>query len=273
MLFKTKRDKRQTFISRESLRSDSDNGSYVAFIERALADPSIFQYFKQSPIYQQILEHTTEEQGRQYLDIIADKTPHFLDMLDKFSVNDLVGGANIVRFSDRCSMSPSTLRYTKVASDLWMLFADGLQGAHVAEIGVGYGGQRLVLDQLYRFRSYDMFDLPPVLGLVSKYIESHLLQSSYQTKTLNTHDGDKEYDLVISNYAFSELPAVVQRMYIEKVLKKAARGYLTMNSGRADSVFSKGKMSLQEIQTLIPNTRILDETPYSAPGNYLLVWG
>ena len=119
----------------------------------------------------------------------------------------------------------------------------------------------------------EFFDLPPVLGLVSKYLECHLLQSSYTTKMLNTHGGEKAYDLVISNYAFSELPAIVQRMYIEKVLKKADRGYLTMNSGRVDSVFSKGKLTLEEIRALIPNSRILDEKPCSAPGNYLLVWG
>lgn len=273
MLFKSRREKRQTFISRESLRSDSDNGAYVAFVEKILTDHSLFQNFKQNQVYQQILEHTTEEQGRQYLTLITEQTPHFLSLLDKFAVNDLIGGANVIQFNDRCRLSPSTLRYAKVASDLHSLFGISLEGGNVAEIGVGYGGQRLVLDQLYRFRSYDMFDLPPVLGLVSKYLESHLLQSSYLTKTLNTHDGEKSYDLVISNYAFSELPAVVQRMYIEKVLKKAARGYLTMNSGRADSVFSNGKMTLEEIQALLPNTRILEEKPFSAPGNYLLVWG
>lgn len=273
MLFKSKRNKQQSFISREGLRSDSDNGAYVAFIEQALADQAIFSRFKQSPIYQQILEHTSESQGREYLGIIEVQTPAWLESLDKFAVNDLVGGAHVIQFSEKCKLSPSTLRYVKVASDLHCLFGESLHDMHVAEIGVGYGGQRLVLDQLYRFKSYDMFDLPPVLGLVSRYLESHLLQSSYQTKTLNTHDGEKSYDLVISNYAFSELPSPVQRMYVEKVLKKAARGYLTMNSGRPDSVFSKGKMTLEEIRDLIPDTRILEEKPFSAPGNYLLVWG
>jgi putative sugar O-methyltransferase len=273
MGFSFKRKKEKSFISREGLRSDSDNGAYVAFIERALADSSVFDSFKQNPVYQQILEHTSEEQGRVYLQIIGEQSPHLLGALQRFSVNDLVGGANVVQFSEQCRLSPSTLRYVKVASDLSTLFGQGLEGAHVAEIGVGYGGQRLVLDQLYRFRSYDMFDLPPVLRLVSKYLESHLLQSCYQTKTLNTHDGEKTYDLAISNYAFSELPAPVQRAYIDKVLKKSARGYLTMNSGRADSVFSKGKMTLEEIQAQIPNTRVLEEKPNSAPGNYLLVWG
>jgi putative sugar O-methyltransferase len=273
MIYKFGKKKLQSFISREGLRSDSDNGAYVAFIEQVLTDPAVFECFKQSPIYQQILEHTTEEQGKAYLRIIEEQSPNLLDSLPRFAVNDLVGGANVLQFSENCRLSPSTLRYVKVASDLSALFGPSLEGTNVAEIGVGYGGQRLVLDQLYRFGSYDMFDLPPVLGLVSKYLESHLLQSSYQTKTLNTHDGEKSYGLGISNYAFSELPAPVQRMYIEKVLKKSTRGYLTMNSGRPDSVFSKGKLSLEEIQALIPNTRVLEEKPYSAPGNYLLVWG
>jgi putative sugar O-methyltransferase len=265
--------KKLTFTSREGLRSASDNGGYVAFVEQALADHAVFAQFKKSPVYQQILEHTSEEQARQYLEIIAAQTPQFQSMWDKFAVNDLVGGANVVHFSEHCRLSPSTLRYVKVASDLQHLFGDSLQGAHVAEIGVGYGGQRLVLDQLYRFGSYAMFDLPAVLGLVSKYLESHLLQSSYQTKTLNAHDGAKAYDLVISNYAFSELPTVVQRVYVEKVLKQSARGYLTMNSGTPESLYADERMSLDEIRSIIPNTRILAENPLSFPGNYLLVWG
>lgn len=272
-MFKFLRKKKKSFISREGLRSASDNGGYVAFVESALADHEIFAGFKKNPIYQEILEHTSEEQGRQYLKVIAEQTPNFMEILDSFSVNDLVGGANIIQFSENCRLSPSTLRYVKVASDLTHLFGKGLDGAHVAEIGVGYGGQRLVLDQLYKFRSYDLFDLPPVLGLVSKYLECHLLQSSYKAKTLNTHDGEKSYDLVISNYAFSELPAIVQRKYVDKVLKKASRGYLTMNSGVADSLYSDGRMSLEELQSIIPHTRVLEEKPYSFRGNYVLVWG
>lgn len=265
--------KKKIFISREDLRSDSDDGAYVSFVEQAISDESVFACFKQSPTYQKILEHTSEEQGKEYLKIIAAQSSIFLDSLNKFSVNDLVGGASVFEFPGGYRLSPSTMRYVKVASDLTCLFGNRLDDMHVAEVGVGYGGQRLVLDQLYRFASYDMFDLPPVLSLVSKYLESHILQSSYQTKTLNTHSGDKSYDLVISNYAFSELPAPVQRIYIEKVLKKSKRGYLTMNSGQPNSVFSKGKLSLEEIQALVPGTRILEEKPYSAPGNYLLVWG
>jgi hypothetical protein len=32
-------------------------------------------------------------------------------------------------------------------------------------------------------------------------------------------------------------------------------------------------MILKELQSIIPNTRVLEEKPYSFHGNYLLVWG
>jgi putative sugar O-methyltransferase len=265
--------KNKSYAFRKELRSDSDNGKYVAFIDKALTDNNIFENFKKNKIYQQILEHTSVEQAEKYLKIILEQTPDYKKMWESFAINDLIGGADIHDFKNSCILSPSTLRYVKVASDLQCLFGDDLHNANIVEIGVGYGGQRLILDQLYDFKSYDMFDLPSVLRLVSKYLENHLLQSSYCTKTINQHEGEKKYDLAISNYAFSELPAALQRVYIDKVLKKSKRGYLTMNSGQSDSVFSEGKMSLAEIQTIIPDTRILEEKPHSAQGNYLLVWG
>jgi hypothetical protein len=56
-----------------------------------------------------------------------------------------------------------------------------------------------------------------------------------------------EYDLVISNYAFSELPRDVQINYVKSVLAPSKRGYLTMNSGRSDwTGRSAGKLTLDE---------------------------
>lgn len=271
-MFNFLRKKKKYFVSREGLRSASDNGGYIAFVEKTLTDQKLFSDFKKSTTYQEILEHTSEEQAREYLKVIADQTPEFMKDLKRFSINDLIGGANVVEFTEDCKLSPSTLRYVKVASDLVHLFGADLNGARVAEIGVGYGGQRLILDQVYRFHCYEMFDLPPVLALVSKYLEAHLLESSYATKTLNTHTGDQDYDLVISNYAFSELPAVVQRKYMEKVLKKSTRGYLTMNSGVSGGLYSEGRMTLEEIQYFIPSSKVIEEKPYTYNGNYILVW-
>jgi hypothetical protein len=54
----------------------------------------------------------------------------------------------------------------------------------------------------------------------------------YRPTTLNRFDERAaKFELAISNYAFSELPKVLQLRYITKVLSRAERLYMTMNSG------------------------------------------
>jgi hypothetical protein len=91
--------------------------------------------------------------------------------------------------------------------------------------------------------------------------------------TLNQSLGKETYDLVISNYAFSELPSQVQRKYIQKVLASAKRGYLTMNSGTSKAAFQDNKLSLTELRALLPDFETLPEEPLTHPGNYIIVWG
>lgn len=258
------------FVGMVGNRSLSDNGFYVAFVERALSDFNIFQSFKAYQEYHAILENVSLENGLKYLKIIASQTPHFIDIMDKFKINDAIGNPYIVAYGP-LEISPSTLKYVKVASDISILFGDNFKT--IAEIGVGYGGQLLVMDQVVSIERCDLFDLPPVLELTSKYLEAHTLQSSYRKFTLNQHDGQVDYDLVISNYAFSELPSRLQRMYCTKVLSKSARGYLTMNSGMPNSVFQDDKLSLQELADLLPKFEILEEDPLGHVGNYIIVWG
>jgi len=163
----------------------------------------------------------------------------------------------------------TTLGYIKVTSDIMHHFGD-LDKATVAEIGVGYGGQCLIFDQVYKICVYTMFDLPPVLNLVSKYLESSILNSSYELQTLNQCNGSKEYDLVISNDAFSELPALLQRKYIEKVFCKAKHGYLTMNSGR-EGPHDENKLAIDELRALLPPFNLQDEEPHASDYNHLIV--
>jgi hypothetical protein len=217
------------------------------------------------------LEHVSRAQGQEYLEIIKNEAHDLLGMLDKLKINDEVGSPLLYEYPDVGWISPTTLRYIKVAADIRNLFGD-LALARIAEIGVGYGGQFLILDQLYRMR-YFLYDLPPVLEFASKYLESHILNSSYEAITLNQYDGVGEYDLVISNYAFSELPRQLQQKYIEKIIYKSKRGYLTMNSGLPNSVFKNNKMTIDELRKHLPEFEILEERPNTTPGNYIIVRG
>lgn len=253
-------------------RSVSDNGSYLMVVKEALENYKKFTVFKQDPKYQAILEHSTKEQGAACLEIVRAESPSLLEQLDEFKENDFVGGATTFDYDEVGLISPSTLRYVKVVSDIQNIFGKFI-GPRIAEIGVGYGGQALIADKILDFERYDLFDLQPVVALASKYLECHTLKSSYRGLTLNQHSGNVEYDLVISNYAFSELPSKLQRMYIRKIFQKSKMGYLTMNSGTPNSAFQKDKLSLAELKGMLPAFEVITERPLTHPGNYIIVWG
>ena len=266
------RKKRNFFIGAEGNRSDSDDGLYVTFVMQAVSDGETFRRFRRSNIYRETLEHASYEEGLACLDIIRQKAPHFFELLDRVRDNDIVGSPVVHHYEGYGRLGPTTLRYLKVAADLYELFGD-TPARHVVEIGVGYGGQLLVNDRLFAISSYEMIDLPPVLELASKYLESHVLNCGYRTATLNRKTGEDHYDLAISNYAFSELPAHIQQKYIDKVLSRSKRGYLIMNSGQGNTGRSKGKLTLDELRRLLPTFEILPEEPRTSPDNYLIVWG
>ena len=207
----------------------------------------------------------------QYLQILEKRNDGILEKALKtvFVSDDL--GNPIKFFYDGYDfpLSPTTLRYTKVASDLKQLFGENLKT--VAEIGCGYGGQTLVNDHLLKFNFVKLFDLSIVNKLIERYLESHLLKGTYKTTTINKELVSK-YELVISNYAFSELPRELQIIFINKVLSQSRRGYLTMNSG-ISGTRSIGKLSLDELRKLLPKFEIFEEVPLTSPHNYIIIWG
>src|SRR5439155_19874851 len=111
------------------------------------------------------------------------------------------------------ALSPTTWRYIKVMSDLEKLFGS-LDGWHVAEIGVGYGGQCKILNDLYAVGSYTFYDLEPVMQLAAKYVEaarSPVVERLRLADFRQLGAGEPAtYDLVISNWALSECVRDVQ---------------------------------------------------------------
>jgi putative sugar O-methyltransferase len=255
----------------EQYRSESENGAYAAAVLRALEDQKSFDNFKRIPAYQEILEHVTKQQGEAYLDILKSRNDGMLEKaLETVLVSDSTG--NPVKYNYKnlsIPLSPTTLRYVKVASDLKHLFGSGLD--EVAEIGCGYGGQCLVNDALLDYKHSVLFDLSFVNRLIERYLDYTLMNGAYEVTTIN-QQLPRQYDLVISNYAFSELPAELQRMYIKKVLANSKRGYLTMNSGIAGAL-NTGKLSIQELRDLLPPFECLIEEPLTYEHNYIMVWG
>ena len=263
--------RQKLFAHAEEYRSDSENGHYASAIMQAVKDQRSFDNFKRDYDYRKILEHVSEEQGAQYLKVLQSRNDGILEAgLNSVLLSDSVG--NPIKFKYQGfnhELSPTTLRYLKVTSDLKILFGENL--GNVAEIGCGYGGQALVNDQLLNVTFAHLFDLPFVNMLIDKYLNTQLLRGAYRTNVIN-NTLPQDYDLVISNYAFSELPKVLQLAYIKKVISRSKHGYLTMNSGTGSSR-STGKLTLDELKDLLPEFSLIEEEPQTAAQNYIIVWG
>ena len=257
-------------LNNTNLSDSEKTGYYTAEIRKILLSQRKFQNFKRNRIYNSILEHVSKEQGTKYLEVLRHRNDEILsDSLNSFLSLDHIGNPRKYNYEEGL-ISPTSLRYVKVASDLRRLFGPNLES--VAEIGCGYGGQTLASMMLNQYVNFTLFDLNDVNKLISRYLNNFILDGSFKTTTLNEFDANKNFDLVISNYAFSELPQQLQKKYIEKVLLKSKMGYLTMNTGYYEEDFGN-KISLQEFKKYIPDIEIYAEEPKTGPNNYIIVWG
>jgi putative sugar O-methyltransferase len=257
-------------INKSNLSDSEESGLYLAEIRKILLSNKKFKNFKRNQIYNIVLEHVSEEQGEKYLNLLRSRNDGVLSesLVSLFNM-DLIGNPRKYNY-DEGQISPSTLRYVKVASDLRLLFELNLES--IAEIGCGYGGQTLASMTLNKYVNFTLFDLEDVNKLIQRYLNNFILDGSFNLTTLNEFEANKTFDLVISNYAFSELPHQLQLKYIEKVLLNSKRGYLTMNSGYFEEDFGN-KMSLQEIKIYLPSVEVYVEEPKTGPNNYIVVWG
>lgn len=223
---------------------------YDKFCSKAAEDDELFKTFKQNPVYKQILEHVTREQGQKYFPFIHTKLLNIID--------DNIGSPVKEKYSFG-TYSPTTLRYLSIATDIYDIFGfSALADKSVVEIGAGYGGQFLILDKIFNFDFYSFVDLPGASKLIKKYI------SNFKYNTLNISFGiPSSIDFVISNYAFSELSRDIQEIYLKSIILPSKMGYMILNTEQG--------YSYQELLDIIPNSTIEKNKPFFGR-NYQLVW-
>ena len=264
-----------------SAKSISELSEYPKFCEIAAKEDVIFQDFKRNPKYQYVLEHLDLNQGLDYLAVITRSYPFILNKIEKFRENDRLGNPLTYYYGSLYgNLSPSTLRYMKVAGELVDLFGD-LSNKKIIEIGGGYGGQCKIISDLTGFNSYTLIDLPECCLLAEKYLKTLNVNNTYFISSRNLPTSpdrcrpkEKLYDLVISNYAFSEITSDEQIEYIDKIINKSKSGYITCNF--TSDFFYLTSLSLEEILSLITipgrKIQVLPEEPNSFPGNTLIIW-
>lgn len=253
-------------------KSDSQVTFYEQQLSRLLKSKKSLSDFRRKYDYREILEHVTYTQGKSYLEQIQEYSPqNYIELIEKNKANDLFGNPYEYQYPGVGRVSPTTLRYISTAIDIFETIKLNKESV-VAEIGVGYGGQAAILERMYGIRNYSAFDLPSVIQLSNVYLNNVNSKLKFTSSGFSS-DKNTTWDVVISNYAFSELHRDLQLSYIEHVIAKSKSGYMIMNSGRSNITGrSEGKLSLNEIRNYIPNLQVKEEVPLTGPDNYIIYW-
>jgi putative sugar O-methyltransferase len=247
-----------------------DSDGYMGISRLAAMNDTAFRIFKRSADYRVVLEHVSKGQGRAYLDVIKTEGKDLLEFFPRFKENDRYGSPITYNY-EVGKFSPTTLRYIKVVTDLKNIFGD-LNNFDVVEIGAGYGGQCKIISDVYHFKSYTIVDLGAILPLIQKYLTT-LEVGNVVYESQHRIGRNKEYDLLISNYAFSECVRSVQNYYVQWILDRSKRGYITYNHdglSSANSPYNK-----EEIISILSKKHIIrieNERPKTGKLNFIITW-
>lgn len=244
--------------------SDIFPSGYLDVSFKASFDDSIFNSFKTNQNYTEILEHVTQYQGSQYLDMINNSL--ILENIEKFKINDILGNPKKYHYPKIGESSPTTLRYIKVLQDLMENFV--LENSNIIEIGSGYGGQYVILRQLINPKKYSFVDLPQILPLVKTYVDKLGLTQNVEFIDSESNEFEDEYDLVISNYAISECNLETQSKYLEKILKNSKHGYITHNQFNGYTLDE----FVEKLTHFGKNPVVTVEQPSTSDKNVIIIW-
>ena len=243
--------------------------NFMKLCERAAQEEKIFSNFKNSPVYRGILEHANKIQGEEHYEIALKQSPELKNYFHKFKKNDSIGNPIVENYNFGI-FSPTTLQYIKVLSDLLKEFGENkLSNINILEIGGGYGGQSCIIRDYLNILNYTFVDLPEPLNLTKKYVNAY----GYLNNRFINHSDDiveilkkGAYDLVISNYAFSELCKPLQKEYIS-LFEDIKMGYLTCNQ-LSSQCFSKSEM----LENIAFDVKTSPDIKAENPNNYILTW-
>lgn len=239
---------------------------YLTACNFALTTDEGFSRFKSEKHYKKVLEHTGYKFGRGYLSVLSDRG--FQIPLNFIRIQSKIGDPEIFEYPKLGEISPSTLRYLKVVSDLDFLFP-GWKSQNIIEVGVGYGGQFCAFRELGYKGNYLGIDFEVVAKLALKYASATDPENGASFLGFDSALPISMDHVFLSNFAFSEFDPETQEFYLEKYIRNSSRGYLMWNQL---SELYRGGMTAESLRKIVSG-RILDEEPLTHPGNCLVVWG
>ncbi len=232
----------------------TEHTEFPKFCSMVAGDMERMSTFRSAEICRQVVEGLRPMDAADMPGIIMSQTPRYAELLPAFAENDSFGGPATYDFKGFGSFSPTTVRYIKILSDIEYFFGS-LDGKSVIEIGGGYGGQCKILKARFPQKAYTIVDLPDVLKLAASYLEN----TGTSGVVLQPYDRIKDpmsCDLVLSNYAISELNREIQEFYFDSILSGAECGYIIWN--KVGQPF--GAMGIDAFVSKLKNPRVLSNS-------------
>lgn len=199
--------------------------------------------FKRNKDLVEITEHVGELQIQHGKDMYQEITQ--LNMVDTLTIdrlvrmNDMIGNPyhhKIAPGIQECS--PNSIKYVYYGLlAIRDILQKKLQDIEFVEIGGGYGGQCIILKELFKMfgihiKKYVMIDLDNVVKFQEKYVRAFQMQHDCVFVPYETH---KEYNFheqsyLFSSYCLSELSDSVRNEYYETIVKNIPHGLVIWNN-------------------------------------------
>jgi len=245
------------------LPQEQVGNAFLAECLRIVENAQAFETFKTNETFCKVIGN--DVLPRTTTDILyanIENDPFVLNKLSIFQTNDIFGGAPLHNYQ-LGEISSGTLYFLNILKSLRGVFGD-LTDFDIVEIGSGYGGQaKILIDS--DVKSYSCVDLPETLQLCNKYLNLFNHDVNYY---VFPDVPERKYDLVISNWCFSEFSEKLMEFYFERLIKNCARGYFLMNEWQEE----KKQFILSLCRKFFDTVEVYPEYPKTHPNdNWLLI--
>lgn len=243
---------------------------YVEFIKNISIDNIDNFNFKNNTFYNSILEHVTNEQGQEYLNLIKENFSYITkeQILEYLNINDKYGFPKKVtfKFKDEQDIigSATSIRYIYHAL-LILSYYEKTNLSEMVEVGCGYGGLFLAIcffsnNFNVKINKYFFVDLPEVCNLIQCYlkINNKHINIDYQIHYSDTFGNNiiENNLFFISNYCFTEIDTVLREEYIKYLIPKCKQGFIIWQT-----IFG---YEIEKSHKLFEIKSIIEETPQTS---------
>jgi len=257
--------------------------SWQSFCDGALPGPTL----RDSPIVQNVFDHVLPLVAGEYKTFSADVLSPEIWERAVFAAKawDTATGGR----PELDGLSFTAWKYVALCGKVAQAIAETAPSSHdhvdtpamrIVEIGGGLGGGAIVLSHAFAC-SVTSVDLPSVARCISRVSTFCKAATPALRGDVATMSGDDvraspvaEWDVVVSEHAWSECPRVVRRVYVDTFFQTSRHGVLTCNTTDPDASTAEEAVALCSVSTHSGGTpRCVSLSPWPCgPASFGVHW-